>query len=78
MGLESDDGAVVDHGASSLQRGDLAQEQADAEEGPEFLVGTELCSLTLSGFVLRTLEQAGRLTEALYWEGEILTTQSRE
>lgn len=40
MGLESDDGAVVDRGASSLQRGDLTQEQADAEEGPEFLVGT--------------------------------------
>lgn len=37
MGLESDYGAVVDRGASSLQRGDLAQEQADAEEGPEFL-----------------------------------------
>lgn len=78
MGLESDAGAVVDRGVSSLQRGDLAQEQEDAEEGPEFLVGTELGSLTLSGFLLRTLEQAGGLTEALYWEGEVLTTQSRE
>lgn len=78
MSLESDDGAVVDRGVSSLQRGDLAQEQANAEEGPEFLVGTELCSLTLSGFLLRTLEQAGGLMKALYWEGEVLTTQNRE
>lgn len=56
MGLESDDGAVMDRGVSSLQRGDSAQEQADAEEGPEFLVGRELGSLTLSGFLLRTPE----------------------